>query len=115
MGLFSKKKEAEENRISQEVLDSIHFSTLDYVPGYKVVKSFGLVATWCDNNPLITGATNELKTFALEKYPECNAIIGTNSNLSTASGSTTALGTTTAFFRHAVFFAGTAVRIEPES
>ena len=109
MGLFSKK--AEEPEFSQEVLDSIHFSTLDYVPGYKVVKSFGLVATWCDNNsiPLITGATNELKTFALKRYPECNAIIGTNSNLSTASGSSTA------YFRHAVFFAGTAVRIEPES
>lgn len=107
MGLFSKK--AEEPEFSQEVLDSIHFSTLDYVPGYKVVKSFGLVATWCDKSsmPLITGATNELKTLALKKYPECNAIIGTNSNLSSVSS-------TTAFFHHAVFFAGTAVRIEPE-
>lgn len=109
MGLFSKK--AEEPEFSQEVLDSIHFSTLDYVPGYKVVKSFGMVAGWWDNNsiPLITGATNGLKTFALKRYPECNAIIGTNSNFTQTSGSSLA------YIRNAVFFAGTAVRIEPES
>lgn len=108
MGLFSKK--AEEPEFSQEVLDSIHFSTLDYVPGYKVVKSFGMVAGWWDNNsiPLITGATNGLKALALKKYPECNAIIGANC-------SHTLTPPTGAFYRNAVFIAGTAVRIEPES
>lgn len=42
MGLFSKKNESE-NTISKEILDAIHISTLDYVPGYKVVKAFGMV------------------------------------------------------------------------
>lgn len=57
---------------------------------------------------MITGATNALKTYALRKYPECNAIIGTNGNHSMTSVSSLA------YIRDAVFFAGTVVRIEPE-
>ena len=73
MGLFSKKVEVE--KISQEVLDAIHISTLDYVPGYKVVKAFGAVATWSNdiNKPILYEAEKQIKENAYKEYPECSA------------------------------------------
>ena len=110
MGLFSKKNESE-NTISQEILDAIQLSTLDYVPGYKVVKSFGIVATWADaiNKPILYEAEKQIKEIAYKKYPECNAIIGMQYNLSSVRPSSTAP------LQHTASYAGTAVRIEPES
>ena len=82
---------------------------MDYVPGYKVVKSFGLVTGICskDSVPMVADATNSLKTYALQKYPECNAIIGgsCSHSLTYVHGST---------YINVVFTVGTAVRIEPE-
>ena len=109
MGLFSKKNESE-NTISQEILDAIQLSTLDYVPGYKVVKSFGIVATWADGNYLINETEKGIKEIAYKKYPECNGIIGMQCNISSIG-----VGTGNISPRHAVFYAGTAVRLELES
>ena len=108
MGLFSKKNESE-NTISQEILDAIQLSTLDYVPGYKVVKSFGTVAAWSSGNDPINETEKEIKEIAYKKYPECNAIIGMQYNLSSVRPSSTAS------LQHTASYAGTAVRIEPES
>lgn len=109
MGLFSKKNESE-NTISQEILDAIQLSTLDYVPGYKVVKSFGTVAAWSSGNNPINETEKEIKEIAYKVYPECNGIIGMQCNISSIG-----VGQANSTPRHTIFYAGTAVRLEPES
>ena len=66
MGLFSKKNESE-NTISKEILDAIHISTLDYVPGYKVVKAFGMVGGWSWSDNPINDCIDNLKEKALKQ------------------------------------------------
>lgn len=106
MGLFSKK--AEEPEISQEILNSIRLSTLDYIPGCKVVKSFGTVSASCyaTGGPNMFWAHKTLKTNAYKSNPECNAVIGIQSSYSAYKDGTWAY--------HAILLYGTAVCIEPE-
>ncbi len=112
MGLFSKKNESE-NTISKEILDAIHISTLDYVPGYKVVKAFGMVGGWSWSDNPINDCIDNLKEKALKIYPECNAVIGCQYGISPRDTSNIVGGEYVRIY--SVYMGGTAVRIEPES
>ena len=104
MGLFSKKEE--ESKIDTSKI--INVSTLDYVPGYKVVESYGIVAAYMYRQErTLYVPIKALKEDAASSYPDCNAIIGLIA--ATAYSHDGAFG-----FVYTVY-TGTAVRIEPES
>lgn len=104
MGLFSKKEE--ESKVDTSKI--INVSTLDYVPGYKVVESYGIAAAYIyrGGNSLYV-PIKALKEDAASSYPDCNAIIGL-----IATSSLGHVGTTPWVY---TVYTGTAVRIEPES
>lgn len=104
MGLFSKKEE--ESKIDTSKI--INVSTLDYVPGYKVVESYGIVAAYMYRQErTLYVPIKALKEDAASSYPDCNAIIGVIATTSLSHAGAT----------HYVYtvYTGTAVRIEPES
>ena len=111
MGLFSNKKnnDEKENTSSQQELDAIQLSTLDYIPGYKVVKSLGIVSTWNTSDRPINNGNDSLKETAIRIYPGCNAIIGCVPGISAVAHS----GYEKDYFCY--YISGTAVIIEPEN
>ena len=104
MGLFSKKEE--ESKVDTSKI--INVSTLDYVPGYKVVESYGIAAAYiCRMEDSLYVPIKALKEDAASSYPDCNAIIGLIA--------TTSYSHDGAYNWVYTVYTGTAVRIEPES